>query len=273
MIGIFSPLFPRDHFDALGAFADGLKRHKVEHFITGLETYRECDVAVVFGIGKKGVPASYPRGRILKEQKKRGLPYVILEKGFLRRDEYFHVGWNGLNGNADFRNTNVYDDRWRKLGIPLETHKSPGSHVLVCGQVPWDASVQHSDHVKWCRDTIIELSDLTSREIRFRPHPALRGGFDYGLAGSTRTLEDDLRGAWAVVTFNSNAAVEAAIKGIPVFAMDRGSMAYPIANKHLGQIHKPLLPARKMWASRLAYAQWTLDEIASGKTWRHLNGL
>jgi hypothetical protein len=85
-----------------------------------------------------------------------------------------------------------------------------------------------------------------------------------------RSFEEALEGAWACVTFSSNAAVEAALAGVPVFACDEGSMALPIANRDLSEIERPALPDREQWAFDLAYAQWTLQEFANGSCWQHL---
>jgi hypothetical protein len=84
-------------------------------------------------------------------------------------------------------------------------------------------------------------------------------------------LEEDLKNAHCVVTWNSNSAVEAAIYGKPVFAFDEGSMVWEIANKSLLDLDTPKYPDRKQWANNLAYCQWTLEEIRNGDAWRHLS--
>ncbi|MDP6352927.1 MAG: hypothetical protein QF926_08025 [Alphaproteobacteria bacterium] len=273
-VGVFMPPAPKEHLTALHAFAEGLAQCGVDHFVTGLD-YRDCDVAVVFGIRKQAVPASWARGAVLAAHAARDRRALILETGFIRRDEYFHAGFDGLNGRADFRNAAMPDDRWLPLGLALEPWRETGEHILVCGQVPWDASVQHHDHLGWCRDVIAELRRLTGRPIRFRPHPAVAGRVDYGIDAtlSNAPLPTDLDGAWAVVTFNSNTAVEAAIAGIPVFALDAGSMALPVANTTLAAIEQPRTPDRAQWLADLAYAQWNAAELAAGETWRHLAAL
>ncbi len=145
--------------------------------------------------------------------------------------------------------------------------------VIVCGQVPWDASVQHSDHLGWCSETIAILRATTSRKIIFRPHPVIEGKVDYGVSGvemSKRDMENDLTRAHAVVTFNSNSAVDAAIRGIPVFVADKGSMALGVANTDLSSIENPSTFPRQKWVNDLAYSQWTLSEIAEGLPIAHL---
>lgn len=271
-VGVFVPSAPADHVAALQAFAEGLKACGVGHFVTGMAP-RACDVAVVFGIRKDAVPLSYPRGRIIEAQCRQGRPFLVLEKGFVKRDDYFHAGWNGLNGRANFVNLESPSDRWEKLAIPLLPWRKEGEHVVICGQVPWDASVQHHDHIAWCQRTVAALGRLTDRPLRFRPHPKVAGRVDYRVRGvelSTRPLADDLDNAWAVVTFNSNCAVEAAISGVPIFASDFGSMALRVASSNIYIIENPPRMERLPWLSDLAYAQWSLGEMAAGETWLHL---
>lgn len=268
MIGVFVPPAPEEHINALRAFAAGLANLNVEHFVTNLN-YRDCDVAVVFGVRKEQVPVSWARGEIIRRQREAGRLVLVIEKGFVKRDEYYHVGFNGLNGRASFRNADMPPDRWDKLGVELKDWKR-GEHVLLCGQVPWDASVQYTKHIQWCQQTMAKLRKLTNRPIRFRPHP--KANVNYGIYGeiSTASLEEDLKDAHAVVTFNSNSAVEAVIEGIPIFAEDMGSMAYEVATNQLALIATPKMPKRINWACDLAYAQWNLEEMERGEPWQHL---
>jgi len=274
MWGLFIPQFPEDHVQALNSISKGLSERGIKHFRTGLR-YQPCDIAVVFGTGKKAVPASWPRGEIIKCHRSLNKNVLIIEKGFVQRDKYFHMGWNGLNGRANFLNNGMRPDRWVSLKTKLVSWQAPrrGGVVVVCGQVPWDASVQHSDHLDWCSETIAILRATTSRRIIFRPHPVIEGKVDYGVSGvdiSKATMEEDLSRAHAVVTFNSNAAVDAAIRGIPIFTADKGSMALSISNTDLSSIEYPQTFPRQKWANDLAYTQWTLREMAQGLPIGHL---
>ena len=236
------------------------------------------DIAVVFGIRKEKVPISYARGEVIKRQLAAKKPVVVLETGYVKRgdgdDHYYAAGLNGLNGRADFRNRNMPGDRWAKLGVELRPWRSQGIHIVVCGQVPWDASVQHHDHLGWIRQTISRLNGYTGRRIIFRPHPLARN-LNYGsLFGadeiSTRPLDQDLAGAHAVVTFNSNTGVDSVIAGIPTFTVDPGAMAWEVSDHDLSEIEKPNFYDRQQWANNLAYTQWTMAEMAGGWAWSHL---
>jgi hypothetical protein len=219
-----------------------------------------CDLAVVFGIRKEGVPISYPRGRVIRWQEEEGKPYIVLETGYVKRgdgpEDYYAAGFNGLNGRADFRNKGMPADRWEKLGLELKPWRLCEGYYLVCGQVPWDAAVQHHNHVAWVQKMCRELSKVG--EVVFRPHP--KAGDVYGAVPatvSTRPLLNDLLEAGLVVTFNSNVGVDATIEGVSATCDDEGSMIWKYGD-------------REQWAANLAYTQWTQQEMAEGLAWSHL---
>jgi hypothetical protein len=242
--------------------------------------YEPSEVAVIFGVYKSKVPISFPRGQIFQRQRAKNLDVVVLETGYINRGDgenhHYAAGFNGLNGRADFRNRNMPDDRailLRRAGLlRVLNWREKGAHVLLCGQVPWDASVEGSDHLLWLQATVERLKAYTDREIVFRPHPkAVNAYKPLGCRVSTSPLREDLETAHAVVTYNSNTGVEALIEGVPVFAADQGSMCWELANKSLLSIDVPNMPDRVSWLNDLCYAQWNLSEMRSGEAWAHLS--
>jgi hypothetical protein len=229
-------------------------------------------VAVVFGIGKKAVKSSVWRGRIIEAQKKAGKQVIVLETGYINRGEGFEhhyaAGFNDMNGKADFRNANSPPDR---VTVEMKKWRVYGDHILLCGQVPWDSSVQNTDHRQWLNDVSQRLIQLTDRPIIFRPHP-LAPRFDLPLTISSagKTIEQDLENAWAHISYNSNTGVDAVLAGVPTFAFDDYSMVRSIANGDLDYIESPQTPDRQQWLNDISYSQWTMDEMRSGATWNHL---
>jgi hypothetical protein len=236
--------------------------------------YKPSDVAVIFGFFKKNIPVSIPRGTVFFEQRKSNLDVVVLETGYIHRgdnpDCYYAAGLNGLNGRADFKNRNMPPDRFNLLNINLKPWKNGGEYILVAGQVPWDASVDHVDYINWIDQTINKLKKISNKKIKFRPHPLAKMPVIFNCEYSVDTLEMDLEKSESVVCFNSNIGVDAAIHGIPVFVDDIGSMVYEIANKDINEINNPELKDRRQCFYDLAYTQWNLIEMKNGLAWKHL---
>lgn len=258
------------HDRALNAVADACP-YEVER-VSGFE-WRPADVAVTFGIRKKDVPISWPRGEVIARQRAAGGKIVIVETGYVNRgdgpEHHYAVGFDGINGHADFRNENMPSDRWNKLGERLRPWRTEGKHILLCGQVPWDASVQDINMLEWLPRAALMVRMHTDRPIVYRPHPKAPVPPSVpGCETSERAFGKDLANAWATVTYNSNCAVESVIAGVPAFATGAGSMAAAVACPKLDLIERPWRPERRQWAWNLAYAQWRLDEM--DQAWRHL---
>ena len=80
-------------------------------------------------------------------------------------------------------------------------------------------------------------------------------------------------GVFATVAFNSIAALESVIYGIPAF-VTVPCAASPLAQTDLSQISAPLYPDETLvqeHCASLAYGQFTHEEIANGSAWRILN--
>lgn len=212
-------------------------------------------------------------------------------------DIYYSLGYDGLKRRADYCNQQSPGDRWAKLNCQLQPWRQTGTHILVLGQTWHGMSSQHIDIYDWYADVVREIRRHSDRPVVFRHHPRISklrpghdgrqwrnrikkdrenirrvlaeasAGFDWHTG---HFLEDDLRDCWAVVSFTTNAAVEAAVYGVPVFAMDEGNMAYEVAEHDLAAIESPSMQDRQQWAWNIAYAQWNALEMRSGEAWAHL---
>ncbi len=256
------------HDKAITALYDGCPEEKR---LLDVTHYKPADVSVVFGVEKSAYPFSKHRGEVIRRSKK----YVVIETGYINRGDgdshHYSVGFNGLNGRADFKNKNSPSDRWKKLNVELKPYRD-GDYYLLIGQVPWDASVQHSDHKDWILAAFLRLKALTQRDVMFRQHP-LGPYIDIpGALKSPEKLCDAMKDAHSVVTFNSTTGVESIIEGVTTYACDEGSMVWPVCNQGLDLklLENPERKDRTQWANDLAYTQWTLDEMRNGDTWRHL---
>jgi hypothetical protein len=205
------------------------------------------------------------RGKVLRAL---GHEVLVMERAYLGdRYEWYSLGWNGLNGYADFRY--VREDggeRFRKHFTMKPWRKTPGKYVLLIGQVPGDMSLKGRDIAPWYVTAAVTAQAMYRMPVLFREHPqnlarGLRRSPGYTEMSKAVHLEDALADAHVVITYNSNTGVDAAIAGVPVVAVDPGSMASAVAASRVGD---RIMPAREPWAHALAWKQWTLREIAQG---------
>ena len=266
-VRIFEPDYDAHHRRLLRALAEGIPGAEVGP----VTEYRDCDVAVIFGLVKRSYQPTWSKGEIIRRH--RG-PVLVLERGYVRREHYWSLGWGGINGRADFCNRGMPGDRWAKLGVELKPWKIGGDYVLVCGQVPWDTSVQFNDHMAWLTETFAALR-REGRPVRFRPHPRVADRVRYPVPDyvpvDVGPLHEALAGASHVVTFNSNIGVDATLDGVPTYAADEGAMVWGASHGTLAGLFGDIRVAwRETWAYDIAYAQWTEDELRSGEAWKHV---
>lgn len=264
---VYEPDYNPKHRIVLRALAEGIPGA----IVRPVTKYEPCDVAVVFGGVKKAFRPTWSKAPILERHQGRSL--IMVESAFVRRGEYWAVGWGGTAGHADFNTDRPLPmDRVAQIGVPGKPWSHRNGPVVVCGQLPRDVQVQDVDHPAWCRQTV-ETLHKAGHTVWFRPHPKIDSPYDYGVPTefhNSDSLADVLRVARAVVTWNSTTAVESVIWGVPTVALDRGSMAWPVTGHALHDLDCRPVMARKVWLAGLGYSQWTLDEMREGQPWRHL---
>lgn len=262
------------HNKCLESFAKGCKGK-----ILGIDNYQESDLAVVYGTYKKNIPQSYPRGEIISKQKEKGHKTIIIDNGFIRKDSnnnnYFSVGYDNIIGWGNYRNNSMPSDRWNKLNIDLKEWRknNDNNHIIICGQIPWDASNQHIDINKWLFETSNKIRLITKRKIIYRPHPkAIKYNPPSLLecVTSHKSIVEDFENAHCTIVFNSTSSIESIISGVPVICLGDGCMAQEVAVNKIEMIENLLLPDRKIWLSNLCYAQWNVKEMTEGQPWLHL---
>lgn len=198
--------------------------------------------------------------RIGKRLRDAGHSVLVMERGYIGdRFAWTSLGWNGLNNRATV--PPVPDDGGKRFNknhaALLKPWQPHGDYVLIMGQVPGDASLQGLDLKPWYASQADSIAKTYGCEVAFRPHPlaSMRGGSSKvpGAVTMTGDLEQALSGAVMVVTFNSNSGVDALLMGKPTTVADEGGMAYGITQE-----------LRESWAHRLAWRQWSLEEITAG---------
>jgi hypothetical protein len=210
----------------------------------------------------------------IARQKAAGGEVCILERGYLGdRFEWTSVSFGGgLNGRGEFRGPHEdgsrFEQHFSHLMLPWKPWRD--GYALLIGQVPGDASIRGVNIDAWYCQSAEALKRYGWPDVRFRPHPLaplLRK--PVGAQYIDGWLHEAMAGAGVVVTYNSNTGVEAALFGRPVIAMDCGSMAWDVAGHQITEI---VTPDRSTWVARLAWCQFTRDEMVSGFC-QEMNGL
>lgn len=245
------------------AFGDGLVRHGWQ--VTIAADRVPADLMVTWGVR---------RVLDIEAQRRDRGEICILERGYLGdRFAWTSVSFGGgLNGRAEFRGLSSDPARFETHfpGLLQPWRVAEDGLTLLIGQVPRDMSLNAvgGSLARWYRETAAELV-ARGHEVVYRPHPqALRRGMGAGPSGipvDGGTLADALASAQHVVTFNSNAAVDAVLAGVPATVCDVGSMAWPVASHGIDE--PPVRPDRGRWAAELAWKQWTAEEMRSGDCW------
>lgn len=147
-------------------------------------------------------------------------------------------------------------DRWNALDQPLTPWaKNPNGHIVLAAGSPTYERFHGIEG--WVNRTIEQLKKCTGREIRISDKE------------SKIPLSDRIAGAHALVSHGSNAAVEAAIMGCPVFVAS-DSAASLVGLTDLSKIESPVFPDREAWVRSLAYCQFNEKELVDGTLWRLL---
>lgn len=157
-------------------------------------------------------------------------------------------------------------DRLARLGIELKPRRS-GSKILIAAPDEKPCKFYGIDLDQWIANTITEIKQHTDRPIEVRLRNPDRQ------ARNQDPLPVALADAHALVTFNSIAATEAIIAGVPAFVLAPCNAARPVANCDLASIEDPYWPdtdTRQSWLNHLAYAQFHNSELADGTAERIL---
>ena len=241
-----------------------------------------ADVAVIWSVLWRGRMEQYRK--IWNEYRSKNKPVIVIEVGGLRRNKSFKIGINGINRDADFANQECDDKRWPLFKHKLQPWNPSGELIVICGQ--HDASEQWKGMPRmeqWIAQQIKEIRKHTSRPILVRPHPRNHIQFKESDFENVkvrfpkkdhRTYDDTdfratLERTWAVVNHSSNPAMEAVIKGIPVFVSE-SSLCHDVGNTNISDINTPAMPNRINWANKLSYTEWFEDEIRQGLPWQRI---
>lgn len=190
-----------------------------------------------------------------KAFERQGGTVIVAEEGYIRRLHGEH--WVALSlhdHNGAGYTPHGGPERWRdRFRLPLKPWRKPGSRVLVREQRGIGSSKMASPP-DWHNQTAKRLQ--TTRSVEIRRHHKNE---------PDQAPLKDMPDVHAVVTWGSSIAVEALIEGIPVFLGAPRSIVEDACNRDFGRIDDPTYPDRLPALERMAWGQWSLDEIRTGE--------
>lgn len=237
------------------AFADGAKAKIIEK---AHKPRNDGKAVFVYGVMRGN-------NQLLHSCRKNKRTWYLCDNGYLRSGHfkgYYRITKNAFlcsgEGEGDF-------ERLDRLNVELWPWRKTGSCVLVCVPPPLYCWAWKFDAWKWTERVTQEIRAATDRPIRFSYKPGLDDR-----AKGLPPLEDQLSDAWAVVTHDSNVAIDALIYGVPVFVTGK-TPARRCGLSDLSRIESPLYSEeRREMLAVLAANQWTLAEFRDGTAWRAL---
>jgi len=215
-------------------------------------------------------------GKIIDWMAQQHRDYYFIETGYLGnypspdnrtgRKIYHRIVKNSMQHSKIMQ---VPDDRWTKLvdwnpALKYSGWRRPGHNILLVAPSEKPCKYYGIDKTQWTQQTLDELKKYTDRPIIVREK-----------ASRAERTNDTIYQAFdqnifCVVTYNSIAAVEAVGAGIPAIAL-APTAADPVCGKNLDQIETPYRPDQELvqnWLHHIAYCQFSIDEMVSGRAWR-----
>jgi len=198
-------------------------------------------------------------------------PFYFMDSGYVGNykspsNPYGWKQWHRIVKN-DVQHGQIIDrldDRWRKLDYTIEKSKR-GKHILLVTPSEKPCKFYGIDRDVWVKNTVEEIKKYTDRPIVIRDKAVRQHRL-------TKTIFEDLDNCHALVTYQSIAAVESVLYGVPAFTL-APTAADPVSDKDLSLIETPSvhdIDKVYKWACHLAYGQFHLDELKNGTAYRIL---
>ncbi len=214
---------------------------------------------------------------IFESYRKRGTKYIYIDLGYWRRKLY-RSDYNGFHKCVlNARHPVSYfqrnrDGRRITDDTPWIQPWKKGQHIVLAGMSGKGALSVGKQPMYWERSIVDKLRRITKRPIVYRPKPSWKAFTE--IHGTTLSLDpqpisDILTNAHALVTYYSNASIDALAAGVPIYTVDGIAKPFSIDSiDNIEDIEKYKTCDRQQFLNDISYCHFTKDEIESGYMFR-----
>jgi hypothetical protein len=203
---------------------------------------------------------------------------VFIDLGYWKRgsqrDNYAHYKVSLGHWHPDLSKLpSLPNDRMKKQGIKI-TRQRRGGNILLAGLGPKGSQLYKYEHQDWDKRMVEEIRKYTDRPIVYRPKPSDHrapeiDGTIYHHPLNT-DLDAEFKNSWAVVTHHSNVGVEAVQRNLPMYTQYGPAKQYSMPDlSHIEDVAYDM-PDREQFFSKLAYCNWSVNEIRNGQCWEFI---
>jgi len=188
-----------------------------------------------------------------------------IDNGYIQRGHF--KGYYSVTYNAKQAHRVLWElpcpsgDRWRALGESIHRWRKSGSKILALGLSRKQCGNLGFEYPSVNRELQRALHTATNMPVAMREKR-----YDQ----KDEPLRDVLRkGSWhSVAGYHTKGLIEALLEGRPILAL-HPCAAQSMGNESLEEVLTPCYPDnREEFFIRLAYHQWTLEEIRQSHPWR-----
>jgi hypothetical protein len=215
--------------------------------------------------------------KIVAECERTGRDYYYIDTGYLgnrqKRKVFHRVVKNGMQ-HSNFKN--LPNDRWRELSGRARDFsyafrgwtrsKNQGRNILLVTPSEKPCKFYGINRDDWVKETTELIKKYTDKEIIVRD----KGLRHQRIGDGSIFNQFDEDKIFAVVTYNSIAATEAIMYGVPAFTTAPGA-ADMLCEKDLSKLETPKYSDPQLvqnWLHWLCYCQFTTDELVNGEAYR-----
>jgi hypothetical protein len=199
--------------------------------------------------------------QIAKQFERGGGLVLIAENGYLGQDrdglQHYALAIDQHNGGGRWPQGD--GSRFAALGLEPQPWRTGGQKLVIRGQRGIGSQLMASPP-DWHGLAARALRSRTKRPIEIRPHPGSKAVTD-------KSHEQYLADAHALLIWSSSVGVKSLVMGVPVFYAAPHWICEGAARRGLDALEQPLRDDALRLAAleRMAWAQWSVAELATGE--------